>query len=170
MELASGTGSPLRRPERAGPPDGGLLVSTHPQIIAQRSYPAIFPQVKDMARENPSPLVQALPGSRRLVLRPMLGRLRTHGRVRMRRHDTWEGTVLDPNEKERAKAPHTDDVKEENRQPYPGAEPDAPSRRGWRAQVVRGALFTVKETLRGISSGVGSVAVTAVILWWQSRH
>ncbi|MEU0442972.1 MULTISPECIES: hypothetical protein [unclassified Streptomyces] len=78
--------------------------------------------------------------------------------------------MRDPNEKERAKAPRADDVGEENRQANPGAWPEASSRRGWRTRVVRGAVFMMKETLRGIGSGVGSVAVTAVILWWQSRH
>ncbi|MFD7631457.1 hypothetical protein ACFV7Q_36535 [Streptomyces sp. NPDC059851] len=79
--------------------------------------------------------------------------------------------MYDPKEQEQERAQdHTDDSEQGQHRSEPGTEPDHLSKPGWRKRAQRAALFTLKETLRGISSGLGSVVVTAAILWWQSRH
>ncbi|MFC9595785.1 hypothetical protein ACFTUC_39065 [Streptomyces sp. NPDC056944] len=77
--------------------------------------------------------------------------------------------MYDPNEQAEAKD-CAGSVEQEKHEPDPGTKPNGSSRPGWRERAVRAARFTVQETLRGISSGLGGVAVTTVILWWQSRH
>ncbi|MGW4688500.1 hypothetical protein ACWEPM_26895 [Streptomyces sp. NPDC004244] len=81
--------------------------------------------------------------------------------------------MYDPKEQEQERAQdHTGDSEQEQKQHRsdPGTEPDRLSKPGWRKRAQRAARFTLKETLRGIGSGLGSVVVTAAILWWQSRH
>jgi hypothetical protein len=40
----------------------------------------------------------------------------------------------------------------------------------WRKRARRGARVAVVETLRAVSSALGTVAVTSLVIWWQSRH